>query len=328
VGELELIAAIERSLRQAAGRLVRGPGDDAAVVAAEPIAATSVDTVVEGVHFDLANHSYADVGHKALAAALSDLAAMGVAAGEAYVALVVPAATDVAEALSLVDAMEALAERTGTQIAGGDVVSGPALTVSVTVTGWAGAASELLYRDGAAAGHLLGVSGALAGSGAGLLLLEGADASIEAAEREVLLRRHRRPEPRLALGRALAGAGATAAIDLSDGVAADAGHLAASSGVAIDVRLADLPLAAGAAAVARAANREPAELAATGGEDFELLFTALPDHRGAIDQAAVAAGESITWIGAVHAGAGLRMLNADGSEATLAGYEHLGESRQ
>ena len=95
-------------------------------MAAEPIAATSLDTVVEGVHFDLATHSHADVGHKAIGAALSDLAAMGATPGEAYVALVVPGSTQQDEALSLVDAMEALAERTGVQLAGGDVVEGPA----------------------------------------------------------------------------------------------------------------------------------------------------------------------------------------------------------
>lgn len=320
--ELELIAGIERALRESAGRLVRGPGDDAAVVAAEPIAVTSVDTVVEGVHFDLATHSHGDVGHKALAAALSDLAAMGARPGEGYAALVLPASTDFGDALALVRAMEALADRSGTQIAGGDVVAGPALTVSVTVTGWAGAASELLYRDGAAAGHLLGVSGELGGSGAGLLLLQGAGTRVEAGEHEALLLRHRRPEPRLELGRALAGAGASAAIDLSDGVATDAGHLAERSGVAIDVRLAELPLAPGVPRVAHAAGREAWELAATAGEDFELLFTAPADRVDAIEAAATAAGERITWIGEVSGGGGLRLLRPGGSEASLSGYEH------
>jgi thiamine-monophosphate kinase len=323
VGELELIAAIERSLRGAAGRLLRGPGDDAAVVAAEPVSVTSVDTVVEGVHFELDTHSHADVGHKALGAALSDLAAMGAMVGETYVALVVPTATGEREALSLVEAMEALAERVGVQIAGGDVVAGPTLTVSATVTGWAGDPSELLYRDGASVGDLLGVSGELGGAGAGLLLLQGEAGAPEGGDREALLERHRRPEPRLTLGRALASAGASAAIDLSDGVATDAGHLARASDVAIDVRLGDLPLASGVEAVARANGREPAELAATAGEDFELLFTAPQDRRAAIEEAATSAGVPVTWIGEASAGSGLRLLRADGSAAQLSGYEHL-----
>jgi thiamine-monophosphate kinase len=323
VVERELIASIERALRESAGRLLRGPGDDAAVVAAEPVAATSVDTIVEGVHFDLATHSHADVGHKALAAALSDLAAMGARAGEAYVALALPSQTAPEDALTLVGAMEGLAERTGVQLAGGDVVAGPALVVSVTVTGWAGATSELVYRDGAGAGDLVGVSGDLGGSGAGLLLLQGVDAPLADADREALLRRHRRPEPRLELGRALAGAGASAMIDLSDGVATDAGHLSERSEVAVEIGLDDLPLAAGVVDVATAADRDPAELAATAGEDFELLLTASPGEREAIERAARAAGGEITWIGRVEAGTGLRLVRADGSDAELSGYEHL-----
>jgi thiamine-monophosphate kinase len=327
VGELELIAGIERALRESSGRLVRGPGDDAAVVATDPIAATSVDTIVEGVHFDLSTHSYADVGHKALAAALSDLAAMGSRPGEAYTALVLPPSTPSSEALSLVSAMEALAERSGVQLAGGDVTAGPALMVSVTVTGWADASSELLYRDGADEHQLVGVTGELGGSGAGLLLLRGEAAGPDTAgraiaESDALIRRHRRPEPRLELGRALVDSGATAAIDLSDGLATDARHLALRSGLAIEVRLPDLPLAAGVAAVARAAARDPWGLAAEAGEDFELLFTAPEDARAAIERAADTLGERVTWIGHTSAGSRVRLLRADGSEADLSGYEH------
>lgn len=325
MGELELIAAIEDALSEsAAGRLVHGPGDDAAVVAAEPIAVTSVDTIVEGVHFALTTHSHADVGHKALAAALSDLAAMGTSPGEAYVALVLPPATARSDALSLVRAMAALAERAGAQIAGGDVVAGPALTIAVTVTGWAGAASELVYRDGAHAGDAVGVSGELGGSGAGLLLLgDGAAPTLPAGVVEGLALRHRRPEPRLTLGRAFAEAGASAMIDLSDGIAADARHIAVRSAVGVELQLGDLPLAAGVAEVAAAAGRDPLELAATAGEDFELLFTAPGDRLQQLERAAAAAGGRVTWIGRVVAGSGLRLLRPDGSDADLSGFEHL-----
>src|SRR4051795_7402093 len=135
MAELSLIASIERVLGTRGGRLLRGPGDDAAVVRADgALAVTSVDAMVEGVHFRLDTHSPADVGHKALAAALSDLAAMGARPGEAYVALGLPSAFGEQAALELVEAMEKLAERSGTTIAGGDVVSAPQLLVSVTVT--------------------------------------------------------------------------------------------------------------------------------------------------------------------------------------------------
>jgi thiamine-monophosphate kinase len=257
--------------------------------------------VVDGVHFTLATHSPADVGWKALATALSDIAAMGAAPGEAYVALVLPA--DFEGALELVGAMEELAERSDVTIAGGDVVRGPALTVSVTVVGWAEREDELVGRDGAQAGELVGVTGELGGSEAGRRLLEqGAREPVE------LVRRHLRPAPRLDEGRALAAAGAAAMIDLSDGLATDAAHLAESSGIELRLRLDALPCAPGV---------EP-EAAARGGDDYELLFTIAPERREAAEAAA-----PVSWLGEVRAGSGLVLLDAGGRPVEgLRGYEH------
>ena len=279
---------------------MRWTGDDAAVVRAAALAVTSIDTVVEGTHFRLSTHSAADVGWKALAGALSDLAAMGARSGEAYVSLVLPPTFE--GALELVQAMEELAAECGTTIAGGDVVGGPALTVTVAVTGWADEESELAGRDGARPGDLVAVTGVLGGSEAGRLLLERGER--EPAE---LVERHLRPRPRLREGRALAAAGVSAMIDLSDGLATDARHVAESSGAELRIELERLPLA----------NGVTPEAAAAGGDDYELLVTVPPERRAAADAAA-----GLTWIGAVTAGEGLVLLGPDGPVEGLAGYEH------
>lgn len=298
--------------------MLTGPGDDAAVVRADAVSVTSIDTVVDGVHFSLSTHSPGDVGHKAMATALSDIAAMGAGPGEAYVSLALPDGFD--GALELVEAMRTLAARQGFAIAGGDVVSAPVLAVTVSVTGWSGAADRLVYRSGAHPGDLVGVTGELGGSGAGLLLLQGADApDLAADERDALLRRHRRPEPLLATGLALAAAGVSAMIDLSDGLATDAAHMAEASGVKLALRLPDLPLAPGVASV----TSTPLEVAATAGDDYELLFTARAECRAAVEQAAAATGSRVTWLGDVHVGGGLVELRAaDGRVVELTGYEH------
>jgi thiamine-monophosphate kinase len=315
VRELELIEALERVFGPPAGRVVRGLGDDAAVVRAGGFAVTSVDAMVDGVHFRIGQLAPEEIGHRALGAALSDLAAMGAAPGEAYLALGLPAGAQPEDAVAIATGAQELASRVGVRVAGGDVTRAASLTVSFTVVGWAADPGELVGRDGARLGDLVAVTGTLGAAGAGLAVVEGRVDGLPDRLADDLRRRYARPEPRLREGRALSLAGARAMIDVSDGLATDAGHLARRSGVRIELSLASLPLAPGVAEVAAALGQDPRDLAATAGEDFELCVC-LP----ASDREAIPAEVPLTFVGRVVEGPP-EVTFIDGHHA-LAGYEH------
>lgn len=327
MGEFELLARLRERLPAAPGRVALGMGDDAAVTVPGGATATSVDAIVDGVHFHRAEAEPAAIGHKALATALSDLAAMGAEPGEAYVVLGVPPDLDEEESLRLLDGILALAEATGTTLAGGDVTRAPALALAVTVVGHAARPEHLVGRGGAQPGDLLVLTGELGGAAAGRLLLDRPELAEalapETAER--LRRRQLEPTPRLRAGRALAAAGATAMIDLSDGLGGDAGHLATESGVAIHIDAAALPLAPGLAEVAAAAGLNPLQLAVSGGEDYELLATVPPERAGTTLAAAIgeAAETTLAPVGEVRAGEGVEIRLPAGGTLEPRGFDQL-----
>jgi len=328
MGEFELLARVRERLGPPGPRVRVGSGDDAAVTVPGGATATSVDAVVEGVHFERAQAAPTQIGRKALGAALSDLAAMGAEPGEAYVALGVPPDLDEEGCLELVEGIAALALETGTTVAGGDVTRASALSLAVTVVGHAARAEQLIGRGGAEPGDVLVLSGELGGAAAGLLLLRKPELAAGLPEETVarLRRRQLEPTPRLGAGLALARAGARAMIDLSDGLGGDAGHLAAASGVGLRIDAGALPLAPGLEELAAAAGLDPLRLAVSGGEDYELL-AALPPDRLEQARRLVAAGAEevgLTRIGEAVAGAEVEIRLPGGGILDPVGFDQLG----
>jgi thiamine-monophosphate kinase len=317
--------AIADTIDERGSRVIRASGDDAAVVRADGVVVTSVDAFVEGVHFRLATTSLGDLGHKCLAASLSDLAAMGASAGEAYLVLGLPPSIGEREVLELVGGARALAAEVGVAICGGDITRSEELFVTVTVVGHAAAEDQLAGRDGARPGDLLAVTGQLGGAAAGFLLLERKGHGLPVEIGEGLLDRHRRPYPLLGAGRALAGS-VSAMIDVSDGLASDCERIAEASGVAIEVELERLPVDEGVDQAAAIAELSGTDLAAIGGEDYELLVSVRPEARAAAEAAAASADTSLTWIGGVREGTGVRLLDEAGRARSLAGWNHRASS--
>jgi thiamine-monophosphate kinase len=326
MGEFELLARLRERLPPPGRRVLTGSGDDAAVTVPGAATATSIDALVDGVHFRRETATPIQIGRKALATALSDLAAMGAEAGEAYVAVGVPPDFDEDGCLELFEGIVAVAAETETTLAGGDITRAPVLSLAVTVVGHATAPERLVTRAGARPGDALVLTGEIGGAAAGLLLLERIElaAAVDPAVADRLRLRQLDPTPRLAAGRALAAAGAGAMIDLSDGLGGDATHLAEASGVGILIDAADLPLAPGMSEVAVAAERDPLELASSGGEDYELLAALAPARLEAARQGVSASGGTLRQVGEVRAGAGVEIRRPGGEILAPAGFDQLG----
>ncbi|MEX2479289.1 MAG: thiamine-phosphate kinase [Gammaproteobacteria bacterium] len=313
--EFALIARYFSPLGDAGADILCAIGDDAALI--EPTAgrlAVVIDTLVEGVHFP-SSITPADLGFRAAAVNLSDLAAMGARPRYATLALTLPSAEPAWLAAFAQGLGEAL-RPAGVALIGGDTTRGP-LTVTVQILGLQDGPAML--RAGACVGDLVCVSGTLGDARAALDSLDAPARNPDVIE---FARRYFRPQARLELGLAL-GTFAHAAIDISDGLIADLGHIAAASGIAIDIELERLPLSA---ALSRHYPRNTAlAYAAGGGDDYELAFTLAPEHLAAAQAAAAACAVPITVIGAATVGRGVRCLADDGRDraAEFCGFRHF-----
>jgi thiamine-monophosphate kinase len=325
LGEFELIERFFRkpaeALRRQRGDVPLGIGDDAALLAPPPgqQLVAALDTLVEGKHFP-AGSPPRSIGHRALAVNLSDLAAMGADPAWFLLALTLPAA-DEAFLEEFVQGLQRLAAEHVVALVGGDTTAGP-LAVSVQALGFV-AAGEALQRAGARAGDLLYVSGTPGDAAAGLQIAMGAAAApaLGDAQRRWLLDRFHFPVPRVALGRALRGI-ASACIDVSDGLAADAGKLAAASGVAAVIEVERLPLSA--ALRAQAGEAGARQLALTGGDDYELCFTVPPARAAELAPRLANVKCEITRIGRIEAGSGIMLLEHGVPAAqSFAGFDHF-----
>ena len=310
-GEFELIERFTRPFARGEGVRV-GIGDDAAVLRPPPgeeLVAT-VDAVVEGIHFTR-GFTPEEIGWKALAVNLSDLAAMGARPLWALVALATPPTADAGRLARIGRGIAACARRHGLSIVGGNVTAARELSVTVTVLGSVRRGRALL-RAGARPGDLLAVSGTLGDASLG----------IRPGAAAVLRARQRRPRPRLALGRGVVGI-ARAAIDLSDGLLQDLGHLCAASGLGARVEVDRLPLSPAYRAATRG-SRDPVLAALSGGEDYELLLAVPPSRLGALREAARRARTRVTLVGALEARPGVRVVRGGHLlHPRRAGHDHL-----
>jgi len=329
IGEHGLIERLARRVGRHPAWVTLGIGDDAALIepARGEIDVLTTDSLIEDVHFRRSWTDAAAIGHKALAVNLSDLAAMGAMPRACLLSLGLPDTLRLDDFDRLLDGLLELADRSRTPLVGGNISRSPGpLVVDVTVTGSV-RRRRALRRSGARPGDELYVTGSLGGALAGLRLLErGLDRATASAAERTCVERHERPEPRLRTGRIVARQGlASAAIDLSDGLADGIRQLAGSSGVGAEVDTAAIPVDPAVREVAASLGADPTEIALSGGEDYELLF-AVPGRRRRAFLAAVGrSGETTaTRIGKLTANRDLRTTTGGVPRPlTSTGFEHF-----
>lgn len=337
IREFALIQALEQRFAGRAPGLVQGIGDDAAVIETSARAwwHLTTDLLAEGIHFDLKSTAPESVGYRAAMANLSDIAAMGAVPRYLLVSLAIPGTWKGSHIHELYRGLMKACRRYGVALIGGDTSASKAgLFLSITLVG-ATKGRRALFRHGAKAGDQIYVSGTLGDSPAGLELLMSGTTShlsgrrkieLSRSHRKFLIRRHSHPTARVAEGRWLNERRlASAAIDLSDGLSGDLRHLCGESRVGAEVELDKLPISPACRAYASAIGVSPIRLALTGGEDYELLFTASPRHCKTIEREARTRRYRMTRIGTIRPQRFGIQMTSDGrtQPMPITSYEHF-----
>ncbi|MEE8574928.1 MAG: thiamine-phosphate kinase [Thermodesulfobacteriota bacterium] len=325
LGELDFITGLKEGFAETGPRIIKAIGDDTAVTVQDSASylLTTTDTLTEGVHFSREYFDPFMLGRKALFVSLSDIAAMGGSPLFFLSSITLPASTEERFLRELYLGFKDAATEYNTPLVGGNTTSAPdAITLTTTVVGEV-PKGEVVLRSGANEGDAIFVTGILGDSALGLRILSSGESAVGS---EDVVSRHLAPAPRLRAGRLLAERGlATAMIDVSDGLVLDLKRLAYDSKVGVEVNVDSIPLS-GFFREALAKEPELMELALSGGEDYELLFTAPAENRAALKEIAKETGVSITEIGrVVEKKRGISIFDKEGNpvKPRRDGYEHF-----
>ena len=331
LGEFGLIERLTAGLPQPTDVIV-GVGDDAAILdtGGDELVVATCDAQVEDTHFRLRHAHPQDIGRRALAVNLSDIAAMGARPRFALISLLLPPMLDVAILDGIYAGLRAEAAQYNVALVGGNIArNAERLIIDITLLG-TGMRDRLLRRDSAEPGEVVMVTGSLGSAAAGLLVLEDEQLAAKIPPESLVgvLAAHRTPTPRVAAGQWLAQHGVTTGIDVSDGLAADIAHICKASGVGVNIEAESLPIQPEVAMIAPLAGRQPQDLALFGGEDYELLFTAPTDRADVLAQELfIATGIEATAIGTMSKGTDLTLFR-QGKSSPLhpTGWDHLRSS--
>lgn len=333
--EFQLIETLHRRYGATGPNVVRGIGDDAAVVT--PIKGQELvlttDLLAEGVHFDHKTSTFQDIGYKAAVASLSDIAAMGAKPDYLLVSLAIPHSRTASDIQRLYRGLMLACRPHGVELIGGDTsASRQGLFVNIVLIG-SMKAGRALTRDGARAGDLLYVTGTIGDALAGLKLLsarprtKGAMLGFKTRSAQGLIHRHLRPTPRVTVGQILSAQRlATSAIDLSDGLSGDLRHMCEQSHVGAEIDRNALPISSALRRYADMNEVDPVDVALQGGEDYELLFTVAPRHRKKLEQQGRQTGCLLSCIGVIKPKTyGIRIKDQSGAvrQMPMLSYRHF-----